>query len=308
MKLGERPDLEGIATDPEDRAARRTPAASWGCASRSVDPRMVPGVKQGAMIIGVDPGSPADRAGLQPGMVVVEAGGKPVRNPSEFAQLVRRPEARHRAAAAHPDGGEPAAARPHDSRRGDAGRGVSLARVRDWGGGRAGLEREPRLSRQVAPARAIVTELGALHEGAAPFPSRRRARRRAPRAVPVVSGGWPRSSTCRPRVLVRAGHRAQLAQHLLLGSRPVRVLGVQRAPQVLHLLQGEGAVARAHQGLGIRRLRLAPVVAGAALAVAQAGGAGTGRGRGHGAFLDDRAVRRPLLPRRVAHTSTSPHV
>ncbi|HEX8538793.1 MAG TPA: PDZ domain-containing protein, partial [Cystobacter sp.] len=49
----------------------------------------VPGATRGALIIEVDPGSPAERAGLQPGMVIVEAGGRPVNNPREFAQAVR---------------------------------------------------------------------------------------------------------------------------------------------------------------------------------------------------------------------------
>jgi len=87
-KLGERPDLEGLATVPEQTPEEDT-GRKLGLRLQSVDPRMVPGVKQGALITGVDPGSPADRAGLQPGMAIVEAGGKPVRNPNEFAQLVR---------------------------------------------------------------------------------------------------------------------------------------------------------------------------------------------------------------------------
>jgi serine protease Do len=47
------------------------------------------GVPQGALIVGVDPGSPADRADLSPGMVIVEAGGKPIKNPRELAQVVK---------------------------------------------------------------------------------------------------------------------------------------------------------------------------------------------------------------------------
>jgi len=87
-KLGERPDLEGVTTVPEENREEDA-GRKLGLRLQSVDPRMVPGVKQGALITSVDPGSPADRAGLQPGMVIVEAGGKQVRNPSELAQLVR---------------------------------------------------------------------------------------------------------------------------------------------------------------------------------------------------------------------------
>ncbi len=88
VKLGERPDLEGLASAPREEQEEDT-GRKLGLRLQEVDPRMVPGVKEGAMIVGVDPGSPADRAGLLPGMVIVEAAGKPVRNPREFAQLVR---------------------------------------------------------------------------------------------------------------------------------------------------------------------------------------------------------------------------
>ncbi|WP_395833398.1 Do family serine endopeptidase [Archangium violaceum] len=88
VKLGERPDLEGLASIPDGNREEET-GHRLGLRLQDVDPRMAPGVRQGAMIIDVEPGSPADRAGLQPGMVVVEAGGKQVRNPREFAQIVR---------------------------------------------------------------------------------------------------------------------------------------------------------------------------------------------------------------------------
>ncbi len=88
VTLGERPDLEGIGSAPQEGREEDT-GRKLGLRLQDVDPRMAPGVQQGAMIIAVDPGSPADRAGLQPGMVVVEAGGKQVRNPREFAQIVR---------------------------------------------------------------------------------------------------------------------------------------------------------------------------------------------------------------------------
>ena len=88
VKLGERPDLEGNGATPEEGREEDT-GRKLGLRLQDVDPRMAPGVRQGAMVVAVDPGSPADRAGLQPGMVVVEAGGKQVRHPREFAQIVR---------------------------------------------------------------------------------------------------------------------------------------------------------------------------------------------------------------------------
>ncbi|WNG15357.1 Do family serine endopeptidase [Cystobacter fuscus] len=88
VKLAERPDLEGFSTEsPGDE--REESGRRLGMRLQDVDPRLVPGAIRGALIIEVDPGSPAERAGLQPGMVIVEAGGRPVNNPREFAQAVR---------------------------------------------------------------------------------------------------------------------------------------------------------------------------------------------------------------------------
>ncbi|QRN98768.1 Do family serine endopeptidase [Archangium violaceum] len=89
VKLGERPDLEGISSAPQSEREEEDTGHKLGLRLQDVDPRMAPGVRQGAMVVDVDPGSPADRAGLQPGMVIVEAGGKQVRSPREFAQVVR---------------------------------------------------------------------------------------------------------------------------------------------------------------------------------------------------------------------------
>jgi serine protease Do len=88
VKLGERPDLEGVSSARPNAHEEET-GHKLGLRLQDVDPRIAPGVKQGAMVAGVEPGSPADHAGLLPGMVIVEAGGKPVRNPREFAQLAR---------------------------------------------------------------------------------------------------------------------------------------------------------------------------------------------------------------------------
>jgi len=43
----------------------------------------------GAVIASVDPGSPADHADLRPGMVVVEAAGKPVRNAQDVYRVLK---------------------------------------------------------------------------------------------------------------------------------------------------------------------------------------------------------------------------
>ncbi len=88
VKLGERPDLEGIRQPPEPEREEDT-GKKLGVQLQPVDPRSMQGVPQGALIVGVDPGSPADRADLSPGMVIVEAGGKPIKNPRELAQVVK---------------------------------------------------------------------------------------------------------------------------------------------------------------------------------------------------------------------------
>jgi serine protease Do len=43
---------------------------------------------RGAVITAVQPGSPADQAGLQPGMVVVQAAGKPVQNGRDLSKIL----------------------------------------------------------------------------------------------------------------------------------------------------------------------------------------------------------------------------
>jgi serine protease Do len=43
----------------------------------------------GALVTGVEPGSAADRAELQPGMEIIEAGGKPVRSARDFEQIAQ---------------------------------------------------------------------------------------------------------------------------------------------------------------------------------------------------------------------------
>jgi serine protease Do len=45
--------------------------------------------KKGAVITNVDPGSPADHADLRPGMVVIEAAGKPVNNARDLNRILR---------------------------------------------------------------------------------------------------------------------------------------------------------------------------------------------------------------------------
>jgi serine protease Do len=94
--LGTRPDLEGKSIrrgteqspDEEDGEKQKI-----GMRFQDVDPRLVQGAglpPQGALITEVQPGSAAERAELQPGMVVVEAGRKPVQSANDLLKAIRR--------------------------------------------------------------------------------------------------------------------------------------------------------------------------------------------------------------------------
>jgi serine protease Do len=94
VKLGTRPDLEGVA----ERGRRGSGAddsskARVGLSLANVDPRTAERAglssAEGALITEVSPGSPAERAQLMPGMVVVEVDRKPVRNAEQLARAVR---------------------------------------------------------------------------------------------------------------------------------------------------------------------------------------------------------------------------
>ncbi len=92
VTLGTRPDLEGIGK----RAPKETEESSKarvGLSLSDLDARTAQQAgfskPDGALITDVVPGSPADRADLAPGMLVVEANRKPVRSAEEFAAAIR---------------------------------------------------------------------------------------------------------------------------------------------------------------------------------------------------------------------------
>jgi serine protease Do len=49
---------------------------------------------QGALVLSVEPGSPAERGGLEPGLVIVEIAGQPVRSAREAVELIRAARAK----------------------------------------------------------------------------------------------------------------------------------------------------------------------------------------------------------------------
>jgi serine protease Do len=94
--LGTRPDVEGLggvggssngSAEDEKRQAR------IGLQYQEVDPsfaRFRNAPAEGALITEVAPGSLADTAGLAPGMIVVEAGGKPIKRAGDLTKALRQ--------------------------------------------------------------------------------------------------------------------------------------------------------------------------------------------------------------------------
>ncbi len=88
VRLGERPDLEGLGTrEPAQGDEGPSGGGRLGLGLQDVPPQM--GGGDGALIVNVVPGSSADRAGLVPGMVVVEAAGKPIHAARELSSALR---------------------------------------------------------------------------------------------------------------------------------------------------------------------------------------------------------------------------
>jgi len=98
VTLGTRPDLEGISARERNQGGGEEDQRQEkiGLVVRDAGPGTggageegeVPGI-EGAVIVEVKPGSAAEHAGLVPGMVVVEAAGKPVRGAAELRKLLR---------------------------------------------------------------------------------------------------------------------------------------------------------------------------------------------------------------------------
>ncbi|AGC44767.1 S1C family peptidase [Myxococcus stipitatus DSM 14675] len=93
VTLGTRPDIEGVASrksagEEEQESSRRV-----GVSLQNLDARTAQQAgfseRQGALVTDVVPGSPADRASLEPGMVVVEANRKQVNNADDLAKAIR---------------------------------------------------------------------------------------------------------------------------------------------------------------------------------------------------------------------------
>jgi len=96
VNLGTRPDLEGERRRPQRRSTdEETPQQQKqriGLVLQDVDPRLAQASgmpAQGAMVADVVQGTPAERAELRPGMIVVEAANKPVKTAEELLRILR---------------------------------------------------------------------------------------------------------------------------------------------------------------------------------------------------------------------------
>ena len=94
ITLEPRPDFEGIgASNEEGHGANENRSSSLGLQYDDVERLMgrANGLPdQGAMITDVAPGSAAENAGLAPGGVVIEAGGKPIKRAQDLRNVLRQ--------------------------------------------------------------------------------------------------------------------------------------------------------------------------------------------------------------------------
>ncbi|MCC6335108.1 MAG: trypsin-like peptidase domain-containing protein [Myxococcales bacterium] len=93
VKLGTRPDLEEVgAVDKPEVNERETSRQKIGLAFQDIDPRLAQtsGLpRAGALVVDVTPGSPAEKAGLRRGVVVVEANRKPIAGRDDLMKALK---------------------------------------------------------------------------------------------------------------------------------------------------------------------------------------------------------------------------
>jgi serine protease Do len=90
VTLGTRPNLEGVAKNRREEGGQSDRRERYGLAVRDVPEALTErqGTPAGAQVIDVVPGSAADRAELQPGMIIIEAAGKQVRSAADLERVL----------------------------------------------------------------------------------------------------------------------------------------------------------------------------------------------------------------------------
>jgi serine protease Do len=97
VRLAERTDLEGTGplrppTEEPEQSPEEMVPMRLGVAIGDLTPELerTVGVRgPGAFVVSVEPGSPAERAGVRPGLVIVEVAGHPVHSAKEATELIR---------------------------------------------------------------------------------------------------------------------------------------------------------------------------------------------------------------------------
>jgi len=86
-----------LASDEGELEASAQPEkGKWGLKLQNLDPMIANQLRlkadKGVAVVGVEPGSPADQAGLQPGDVIVEVNHQPVSSVNEVQERLQKPE------------------------------------------------------------------------------------------------------------------------------------------------------------------------------------------------------------------------
>ncbi len=92
VKLGVRPDLENLGELERKPAEGGDSHRRLGISFQDVDPRMAEAAavpRQGALVVDVSPGSPAEQAGLRRGMVIVEVNRKAVGGRDQLTTILK---------------------------------------------------------------------------------------------------------------------------------------------------------------------------------------------------------------------------
>lgn len=91
VTLGTRPDVEGLGAVERPESTGEAPPPRLGLSLDDLDPRFssATGIRGGAAVVEVVPGSPAEKGGLRRGMVVTELNHKPVKSRDDLMKELK---------------------------------------------------------------------------------------------------------------------------------------------------------------------------------------------------------------------------